>query len=716
MTCELGFSAVSHSPLIQEHSVIYPIQRVATLIRGYRSSSLSPAIECVLLFALLVGASSPVRAETFDIVVKETDMPSNTVWRIETPNVKQGQTDYRQITFLPSDQVSVHAGGCVQTGGLGLTWKRYVDPSGPDADRLYHGLIRIPGITKGFVRLKDFGLEDVKSLPKDVPASVRDEGLFLRLGYEDGQYDDNGYESHDDGTGDQCKDGEKAFVVVSIGHGGAAPLVAIDFDGITPSRFRCQGAWAFRNFGTERLGWDTFKNAFDFQWYDYLDPATYIVYLATRDSLAAGGNCMGMSLLADVAEDQFLVDDLQENLWSNYKNENAASPRIVQDINTAHWAQLSVTFLHDYIANVVKSPADNARLIESDLAKKDFNYGLISIAKGTKGHVLVPLRVRRSGESFLVDVYDSNRPCTASPDTTVYPPIVINGSSWSYVMQSGETWSGSTANDGLAYVPYKGSSGWRRFGANFAGVVQVLFGANAKVDQVSDSQGRKLFIAGTQRIDPASTGLGKAVIRLPLHQQSADRRPRSGDPRFTTSNPVQETAAARSAAARFESEYAADYAHSSTVFLVDATQLADLEFQVSAINGARPVRALVRQDRQFFETRVVGSAGAAANFGLAIHHPSTLAADGVSVRSLGAKPVSSTFTAGQVTDGGVRIQRTLPLSTIAGSRIKLLPAGVQVTSRSKAGATTISDESIDASGRAAVTRRALGVARETGHL
>src|SRR5947209_20618807 len=58
--------------------------------------------------------------------------------RINRPPVSQRTTDYPGVHFQPGDTVVVNAGGCVQTGGLGKTWKRYVDPLGNNSDRLYH--------------------------------------------------------------------------------------------------------------------------------------------------------------------------------------------------------------------------------------------------------------------------------------------------------------------------------------------------------------------------------------------------------------------------------------------------------------------------------------------------------------------------------------------------------------------------------------------------
>src|SRR5712692_574853 len=73
-------------------------------------------------------------------------------YRIPRPVVQQRLTEYRRMTFQPGDIIRINAGGCVQTGGRGLTWKHYVAPKGPNSSRLYHGLIWIPGVTPGLVR------------------------------------------------------------------------------------------------------------------------------------------------------------------------------------------------------------------------------------------------------------------------------------------------------------------------------------------------------------------------------------------------------------------------------------------------------------------------------------------------------------------------------------------------------------------------------------
>lgn len=148
-----------------------------------------------------------------------------TTCRITEPNVGQRLTAYPQITFQPRDSVLVQAGGCVQTGGHGKTWKRYVNPSGPNSDRLYHGLIQLPGVQSDLVRIAG-----VIDRPISIPSNMNSQNAFLRLGYEDDGYGDNGYWGHDDGTEDQCKNVGNAFVTLTITHNAPQTLGAAPFD------------------------------------------------------------------------------------------------------------------------------------------------------------------------------------------------------------------------------------------------------------------------------------------------------------------------------------------------------------------------------------------------------------------------------------------------------------------------------------------------------
>ena len=143
---------------------------------------------------------------------------------INQPNVTQLETAYPVVEFAPGDVVEVNANGCVQTGGHGQTWKRYVNPAGDHSDHLYHGLIRIPTGTKNgqLVRIQSVISNAFTVTGVGVPVSE----LVLYLGYEDDAYQDNGYDHHDNGAGDQCKtdplksfDGGPAHVTITITRG-----------------------------------------------------------------------------------------------------------------------------------------------------------------------------------------------------------------------------------------------------------------------------------------------------------------------------------------------------------------------------------------------------------------------------------------------------------------------------------------------------------------
>jgi hypothetical protein len=120
------------------------------------------------------------------------------------PSVGEKSTVYPQIHFDAGDRVFIEAGGCVQTGGKGKTWKRYVDPAA-DND-LYHGLIGLPGYV-------DRRLQGLVGSQIIVP-----EAGPLVLGYEDDNYGDNGYNDRgdDNGTGNQCLGLGNAFVRLEI--------------------------------------------------------------------------------------------------------------------------------------------------------------------------------------------------------------------------------------------------------------------------------------------------------------------------------------------------------------------------------------------------------------------------------------------------------------------------------------------------------------------
>ena len=154
-----------------------------------------------------------------------------------TPDVRsQALQPVDALTQLQfGDIVTVHGEGCVHTGGLGLTRKRYVDPQGPNSDRLYHGRVWIPGATDGLVRIsavQDRPLIVGKRPPHEEPQQQ----LRVKLGYEDDDYSDNSFDSclrflgicyrKDDGTADQCRGAGDPAVTFTVARGPVPPADA----------------------------------------------------------------------------------------------------------------------------------------------------------------------------------------------------------------------------------------------------------------------------------------------------------------------------------------------------------------------------------------------------------------------------------------------------------------------------------------------------------
>ena len=156
--------------------------------------------------------------DIFDIISIQSDTKNEfgetKVWRIDHPDVIDPQRIYEHITFKPGDTIKIDAGGCVQTGGMGSTWKLYTNPSGDDADHLYSGLIQIPTVFPSLVRIGG-DLDVTHFVPLSVPPTQIG-ALKLTLGYQDDGYGDNGYYSHDNGNNNQCGGVGPAWVEVTV--------------------------------------------------------------------------------------------------------------------------------------------------------------------------------------------------------------------------------------------------------------------------------------------------------------------------------------------------------------------------------------------------------------------------------------------------------------------------------------------------------------------
>jgi hypothetical protein len=252
----LGLATAIAVPVV---AVPIPVEAQATHCKGNPDTGCSGTQQPVVCSPVEVGVGQSGHCKTVGKVAHELDCacvgtaapPPPDPCRDRTamglisctimqPDVTQHETVYPNIAFAPGDVVWVQADGCVQTGGVGATWKRYVNPWGDHPDQKYHGLIRIPTaepVGSGLVPIQSV----IGRLQTVAGAGVDVSQLVLHLGYEDDDYSDNGYSNHDDGDDDQCKiggsnDGRPAYVIVNIYRGKVRrdiPLSRFPFDVIS---------------------------------------------------------------------------------------------------------------------------------------------------------------------------------------------------------------------------------------------------------------------------------------------------------------------------------------------------------------------------------------------------------------------------------------------------------------------------------------------------
>ena len=162
---------------------------------------INPVLAALGTVASMGFVSLPAKAE--QVLHNYQNYPQQT--RIQNPDVNVPFKEYPDITFQNGDTVYVKAGGCVQTGGSGNTWKQYVHPSSEEAG-LYYGQIEVPGAINNLTKFSEIVASEgawSRRFHIDDPINTFPVKT-LKLGYIDDDYSDNGYWGHDNGTGNQC--------------------------------------------------------------------------------------------------------------------------------------------------------------------------------------------------------------------------------------------------------------------------------------------------------------------------------------------------------------------------------------------------------------------------------------------------------------------------------------------------------------------------------
>jgi hypothetical protein len=279
-------------------------------------------------------------------------------------------------------------------------------------------------------------------------------------------------------------------------------------------------------FDPTRDGWffENWGEATDFDW--ELFRRTYLAINPTEDpiaspldvaffqvfkSCAANGNCGGMSMLA-LALYKYggYMGYCSPAAFYTGGGDGPDRADLHQAVNIMQARQFSAAGIRNFL-DVVKAGQLNDgvaawRRARSGLASGD--YCMLSLSNGVFGdaaHTIIPYRATMSGSSYVLHVWDPNRPYDAFPahyDGDHNRVVITGPTSWTYDQTAGGLFGGTlysgSMNGWCFAIPtsleiHKGrhpiSAGFLLTG------LTALFvsGVGAAVTQIEDDEGRRLY-------------------------------------------------------------------------------------------------------------------------------------------------------------------------------------------------------------------------------
>jgi hypothetical protein len=316
------------------------------------------------------------------------------------------------------------------------------------------------------------------------------------------------------------------------------------------------GGWRFDNFPDATLSWDIYRETFIGipPAYDPLSSALDVVFYdkVYKTELAKEGNCFGLSLLSLMILKKgghlgYCVP-IPQYSGDAFGDAGPTDPGLKRAINIMHGHQMNLPVLQHVLEIIGKSKnRDGAYALERlQFYKLKNDPTTVTVMKS-----LVP-----SDGSHTMAAYDADPPGSGNRKIWVYDPnrswadpaqrawytsgsnhITVNGTSWQFEMVDGTIYSGSPSSGGnLLIIPISVSGPHSRSPASMGDqaigqIITTIFvsGSDAKIEQVTDGQGRRLFSPGTMEIDTdPATGMVKMLPWYPSDQG----RVRPGAPLF----------------------------------------------------------------------------------------------------------------------------------------------------------------------------------------
>jgi hypothetical protein len=338
---------------------------------------------------------------------------------------------------------------------------------------------------------------------------------------------------------------------------GAVALITSSIPAGAQSDYAAKSAWQFNNFKCcppmpppdPTFSWELYRDSFIGipPTEDPVSSAFDVLFYQQiyKDKLAKDGNCYGMSLLSlmILKNGGHLGYCAPVSQYSGdiFGQTGPTDPMLMRAINIMHGHQVNLPTLQ-YMLDIIASHANRdgafAYTRFTDLKLRQ-DLTLISITKSLNpndgGHTLVAYDAQDlGGGNKRIFVYDPNRTWADPASRTWYQTgqnyVQISGSSWSFDLGTTGTWSGSPASGGnIIITPISITGPHSRTPASLGGAIigkilntLLLSGQSARIEQVTDANGKRLFKPGTFEVetDP-SIGMKNMLPFFPSDQTRA---------------------------------------------------------------------------------------------------------------------------------------------------------------------------------------------------
>ncbi len=286
--------------------------------------------------------------------------------------------------------------------------------------------------------------------------------------------------------------------------------------------------WSFVNFGTPVLSWDIYRNAmfgipqdssgitapFDWLFYDLL----------FKTQLGASGNCFGLSLLSLLMNKDggHLGYCCPTNFYGGTSGVGPTDPKLTRAINIMHGHQVTLASIQYFFDQILNGHSQNATFVTPIIQQTLDREGpfLISISKDMSptngGHTLIAYKMTHLGGShYKIYVVDVNRiwaDSTTPNNRDFYLAgnnfIDCNGATWKYDMGGSlGIWPSGSGHLTVLPATVAGPTGRvpSSLGLAVGALTNRIFiahdGEHATINQIRNSDNKRLFIPGTKEID-----------------------------------------------------------------------------------------------------------------------------------------------------------------------------------------------------------------------